>query len=175
METLEQILIRNAKNYPLMQPQDAVKLVYQNVFGGGHLTKDPASCRCILQHEFEDTPQNPNIPVVENIGNGLARVNLAAVPSSGYSILQLGYDFVNSAKLHTGNRTGFLLKLDILRRVTKKGIFSFSAEELELYLTEYIEPDCPESSHSEVYRQAYRPAYRIVLQSLLPEYLQKTK
>ena len=175
METLEQILIRNAKDYPLMQPQDAVKLVYQNVFGGGHLTKDPASCRCILQHEFEDTPQDPDIPVVENIGNGLARANLAAVPISGYSILQLGYDFVNSAKLHTGNRTGFLLKLDILRRVTKKGVFSFSSEELEQYLTEYKQAGYPMVSHSEIYRKNYKPAYRIVLQNLLPEYLQKTK
>lgn len=173
METLEQILMRNAKDYPLMQPQDAVKLIYQNVFGGGHLVKDPASCRCALQHELETTPHDPDCPVVENIGNGLARVNLAGIRTSGYSVLQLGYDFVNSSRKHTGNLSGFLLKLDILRRVTEKGVFCFSAEDLEDYLTEYEKADYPMVSHSEIYRKNYKPAYRIVMQSLLPEYLQK--
>ena len=30
MEELRAILIAHAKRYPLMQPQDAVKLIYQN-------------------------------------------------------------------------------------------------------------------------------------------------
>ena len=37
MEELERILREHAERYPLMQPTDAVKLIYQNEFGGGHL------------------------------------------------------------------------------------------------------------------------------------------
>ena len=37
MEELKQILQEHAKRYPLMQPRDVVKLIYQNEFGGGHL------------------------------------------------------------------------------------------------------------------------------------------
>ena len=44
MEELKVILITHAKRYPLMQPQDAVKLIYQNEFGGGHLIRDEEAC-----------------------------------------------------------------------------------------------------------------------------------
>ena len=44
MEELKAILITHAKRYPLMQPRDAVKLIYQNEFGGGHLICDEEAC-----------------------------------------------------------------------------------------------------------------------------------
>ena len=44
MEELKAILIAHAKRYPPMQPQDAVKLIYQNEFGGGHLIRDEEAC-----------------------------------------------------------------------------------------------------------------------------------
>lgn len=171
METLEQILYSHAKKYPLMEPQDAVKLIYQNVFGGGHLIRDPAACRCALRHEYEDTPQDAYVPLLEMIGNGMARVMLNALDRSGYSPEQLGYDFVCSAREHTGSMNGFLLKLDILRKVTASGAFGFSSEELERYLDVYEQAGYPMVSHSEQYRQAYKPAYRIVQLRMLPEEL----
>ena len=36
MEELKTILREHAKHYPQMQPTNAVKLIYQNEFGGGH-------------------------------------------------------------------------------------------------------------------------------------------
>lgn len=169
MQTLEQILRHHARKYPQMQPTDAVKLIYQNVFGGGHLIREPAACRCALLHEYEDTPQIFHSPLLENIGNGMVRVMLSAIDGSGYSIEQLGYDFVRSSREHQGSLNGFLLKLDILRRVAADGAFGFSLEELEDYLREYQKAGYPMVSHSEQYRKAYRPAYRIVLKRLLPE------
>ena len=168
METLEQILHNHAKKYPLMEPQDAVKLIYQNVFGGGHLIRDPAACRCALKHEYEDTPQDPYAPLLEMIGNGMARVMLNALDRSGYSVEQLGYDFVRSSREHTGSLNGFLLKLDILRKVTASGAFGFSSEDLEAYLDAYKRSGYPMVSHSEQYRNAYKPAYRIVQLRILP-------
>ena len=169
MQTLEQILRHHARKYPQMQPTDAVKLIYQNVFGGGHLIRDPAACRCALRHEYEDTPQVPHSLLLADIGNGMVRVMLSAIEDSGYSIEQLGYDFVRSSREHQGSLNGFLLKLDILRRVAADGSFGFSLEELEDYLREYQKAGYPMVSHSEQYRKAYRPAYRIVLERLLPE------
>ena len=40
-KTLMDILREHAVRYPLMQPTDAVKLVYQHVMGGGHMIADP--------------------------------------------------------------------------------------------------------------------------------------
>ena len=171
MQTLEQILRHHARKYPQMQPTDAEKLIYQNVFGGGHLIRDPAACRCALRHEYEDTPQVPHVPLLEDIGNGMVRVMLSAIEDSGYSIEQLGYDFVRSAREHTGSMNGFLLKLDILRKVTASGAFGFSSEDLEKYLDDYQRAGYPMVSHSEQYRQVYKPAYRIVQLRILPEEL----
>ena len=78
---------------------------------------------------------------------------------------------MRSSREHPGSLNGFLLKLDILRRVTADGAFGFSLEELEDYLKEYQKAGYPMVSHSEQYRKAYRPAYRIVLKRVLPEEL----
>ena len=166
METLEQVLRRHARKYPMMQPTDAVKLIYQNVFGGGHLIKDREACLRALQREYECTPQDPHAPLLESIGNGLVRVMLNAIDANDYSIRQLGDDFIRSCEVHKGNLNGFLIKLEILRKVTVSGVFGFTLEELDRYLEAYKEAGYPMVSHSEQYRRSYNPAYRIVLASI---------
>lgn len=166
METLEQILWRHANKYPMMQPTDAVKLIYQNVFGGGHLIRDPEACICALKREYENTPQEPQALLLESIGNGLVRVMLNAIDGSDYSIRQLGNDFIRSSEVHKGNLSDLLIKLDILRKVTASGAFGFTLEELNAYLEEYKKAGYPMVSHSEQYRKAYKPAYRIVRESI---------
>lgn len=171
MEELEQILRTHARKYPLMQPRDGVKLIYQNTFGGGHLIRDPEACRRMLLQEYETAPRTPGGPLLEDIGNGILRVMLGALEGSGYTPEQLAGDFVRSSEAHRGSLEEFLPKLDVLRKVTAEGCFGFSSEELEEYLTRYKESGCPMVSHSPQYRQAYQPAYRIVLRSVLPEHL----
>ena len=130
------------------------------------MIRDPEGCINILQREYENTPQEQHAPLLESIGNGLVRVMLNAVDSSDYSIRQLGEDFIRSSEEHKGNLNGFLIKLEILRKVTASGVFGFTLEELENYLEAYKEAGYPMVSHSEQYRQAYKPAYRIVLESI---------
>lgn len=169
METLEQVLRRHARKYPQMQPTDAVKLIYQNVFGGGHLIRDPEVCRRALEQEYAATPQERFAPLVESIGNGMVRVMLNALENSGYSVQQLGDDFIRCAEQNRENRKGFLLKLDVLRKVTAAGVFGFTLEELDTYLCEYKKAGYPVVSHSRQYRQAYKPAYRVVSETVLPD------
>ena len=69
----------HASKYKEMMPQDAVKLIYQNEFGGGHLIQDEEACLRYLRREYEATPKNPAVPQQESIGNGICRVNLAAL------------------------------------------------------------------------------------------------
>lgn len=94
MEELRAILIAHAKRYPLMQPTDAVKLIYQNEFGGGHLIRDEEACLNYLYRECADLEKEPTAPLYEDIGNGIVRVNLAAVNPKiwnswvGHSLIQ---------------------------------------------------------------------------------------
>ena len=161
MEELKAILIAHAKRYPLMQPQDAVKLIYQNEFGGGHLIRDEQMCLNYLRQEYASAEKDPTVALYEDIGNGIVRVNLAAVKPE--DLAQLGQDFIASAAKHKGTLDSFLNKLEVLRKLTAEGVFTFDTNALSAYLSEHKAAGYPAVSHSPEYRQAYKPAYRIIL------------
>ena len=160
MEELEQILREHAKRYPLMQPCDAVKLIYQNEFGGGHLIRDEQACLNYLRREYADLEKDPTVPLYEDIGNGIIRVNLAAVKPE--DLEPLGRAFIDSAAKHKGTMDRFLNKLEVLRKLANEGVFNFDTNALNAYLSEYEAAGYPAVSHSPEYRQAYKPAYRII-------------
>lgn len=169
MEELERILLTHAERYPKMEPTDAVKLIYQNEFGGGHLIRDAQACLQYLRDEYAQVEKNPAALCSEEIGNGLIRVHLAALPPQ--ALAQLGSAFLHSAAAHRGALPGFLQKLALLCRLTAQGCFSFDACALQAYLERYSSAGYPAVSHSAAYRAAYRPAYRVVLrqwQTLFP-------
>ena len=161
MEELRAILIAHAKRYPLMQPRDAVKLIYQNEFGGGHLIRDEEACLNYLRREYTSVAKDPTVPLYEDIGNGIIRVNLAAVKPE--DLEQLGRAFIDSAAKHKGTMDRFLNKLEVLRKLANEGVFNFDTNALNAYLSEYEAAGYPAVSHSPEYRQAYKPVYRIIL------------
>ena len=160
MEELRAILIAHAKRYPLMQPTDAVKLIYQNEFGGGHLIRDEQACLNYLRREYTSVAKDPTVPLYEDIGNGIVRVNLAAVKAE--DLERLGRAFIDSAAKHKGTMDRFLNKLEVLRKLANEGVFNFDTNALNAYLSEYEAAGYPAVSHSPEYRQAYKPAYRII-------------
>ena len=160
MEELKKILREHASRYPLMEPADAVKLIYQNEFGGGHLIKDRQACLDYLRKEYESVQFDPDMPRQESIGNGIVRVHLAAVRPE--ELDQLGADFIRSANTHVGSMERFLEKLEVLRQLASAGTFGFCAETMEMYLILYQMAGYTPVSHSQTYRKHYHPAYRVV-------------
>ncbi|MBO4939183.1 MAG: hypothetical protein J6C98_09365 [Oscillospiraceae bacterium] len=160
MEELKKILREHAKRYPLMQPRDAVKLIYQNEFGGGHLIRDEQACLNYLRREYADLEKDPTAALYEDIGNGIVRVNLAAVKPE--NLEQLGRDFIASAAKHKGTLDSFLNKLEVLKKLAAEGAFAFDADALSVYLSEYEAAGCPAVSHSAQYRLNYEPSYRVI-------------
>lgn len=164
---LKDALLLHAGMYPGMRPADAVKLVYQNEFGGGHMIKSPEAALIRLLSEYAATERDAAQPLLVPIGGGMARVQLAALEESG--IAGLNEAFVETADASNGTPAGLTEKLSLLRRVTAQGAFAFDAAELEEYLAEYEGLGCPAVSHSEEYRRAYHPAYRVVRESIFRE------
>ena len=164
-QELCRVLTDHGKRCPLMEPCDAVKLIYQNEFGCEHLISKPDAALARLRAEWASTPFDPSAPTVEDIGNGMARVALAAVRLTDDALRTLGRDFLRSAQVRTGRRETFLSKLDALRTLTEEKVFSFTPQELEAYLERYVSEGCGPLSHSPAYRAAYRPAYRVVKRS----------
>ena len=83
-----------------MEPRDAVKLIYQNEFGGGHLIRDESACLDFLRREYESVSQLPDLPLLDEIGSEIVRVNLAALDACGYLVDALGNSFLLSAAAH---------------------------------------------------------------------------
>lgn len=165
---MRSILLTHADQYPEMEPRDAVKLLYQNEFGGGHLIRDEEKCLSYLESEYQGLSSSSGMPLLEDIGNGFFRVNLAALDTHGITPAELGHAFIRSSSVHHGNMAEFLQKLQLLRELTEEGEMPFSADSLDSYLTEYEKAGYPPVSHSDAYRNAYAPAYRVVRSDFLP-------
>ena len=96
-DSLRETLTAHAGRYPAMTPQDGVKLIYQNEFGGGHLIADPVRSLERLRAEYAALPSGLSAPLAEDIGNGMARVNLSGLDPEEYPLEALNRDFVRSA------------------------------------------------------------------------------
>ena len=104
MEIIE-ILKTQAIKYPKMTPQDAVKLIYQNEFGGGHLIRDKEFVLKRLLNEYEAAEKSKKEEKYEEIGNNIIRVNLKAL--SKEELENLCDCFILSAQIHKGNILSF--------------------------------------------------------------------
>ncbi len=166
MTELSEILLLHAKKYPKMQPCDAVKLIYQNEFGAGHFIANEALAFERLKNEYSQCEKRPNAELFEDIGNGICRVNLAALNLNEYPLEKLFADFVGGSKAHKGSQESFLQKLTVLDALAKGENFSFTYQSFCEYISEYKSKGYPATSHSEEYKAAYKPAYRIIKRDL---------
>lgn len=161
MNETDWILRLHAARYPLMEPRDAVKLLYQSEFGGGHLIQSRDAARIRLLAEYRSVSQDAS-PLWEELGGGMLRVHLRALDAHGVAPETLLDWFCASAAAVHGCRESFLAKLGQLSALTEEGRFSFDAAALETYLCAYAGEGYPPVSHSEAYCRAYAPAYRVV-------------
>lgn len=162
-----EILLAHFRAYPLMLPADAVKLIYQSCFGGGHLIKDPAKTYAYLCAERASAVTVPGQPLCEDISGGMVRLYLTSPDA-----LQLSSDIINRvfaasaarvlSRSPAGAKTEAEAALGLLSALASEGLTPFSREALDAYLTDYRAAGCPPVSHSEAYRAAYAPAYRVM-------------
>ena len=158
---LEEILVRHGAEYPAMQPQDAVKLLYQNEFGGGHIITNPETSLRYLKEEFRRLEgQEEGSPRWEPIGNGLCRLELRGLWEE--ALPTVNRLFAAGARQVSGNEASFRRKTELLQRLADQGGMPFSGEKLSEYLELYWKDGCHMVSHSPEYRAAHHPAYRIV-------------
>ena len=156
------ILKRHAEKYPLIQPVDVLKLIYQNEFGGEHLITDPEKTLEHLREEYAAVERRPEEPLYEKLGNSIVRVNLRAIDIESYPLEKLNEDFVRSAEKHKGSLGDFVVKEKILTDRFEEFGFGFAKEEVVELIKSHAEAGHPPLRHSEIYRKAYQPAYRII-------------
>jgi len=130
--------------YPMAQPVDILKVLYQGEFGPGHLISDVAKSREFLELEYAEMQAGPD-ECIEPIGFGFCRLHLNAMDKPGVSMETFFRIFELSAMSHYGSQEGFAQKVAILKELLAE-----------------VPDNAVLFRHSEVFREAYRPAYRVV-------------
>ncbi len=161
-----QILREHFCRYPLMQPQDVLKLLYQRAFGGDHICPDEASVRAYLVREYEALPQSGSPVGTEEIGGGIVRLYLDGIPRA--SLDTVARLFVIGARTHRAERERLPRDLSAVTDSAKQGETPFSLGEWTEALAAWREAGEPTLRHSETYRRAYAPAYRVIPRRFVP-------
>lgn len=164
---MKEILLEQWNRYPKMELMDAVKLLYQSEFGGGHMIADPHKSLEFLKEEWsqgkdwERGCERSDSPIYEYIGDGMYRMYLQALEDH-ISPETLNQMFVLSAQHKKGTTESFEKKLELLLECCRSGELPFDEREVTEYLSDYKKQGYPAVSHSPAYKEAYHPAYRVV-------------
>lgn len=160
---MKNIILEHVKKYPLMEIRDVAKLIYQSEFGGGHMIPNPQMSLNRIQEEYKAMGTEAfNVPsIVENIGNGLARIYLSCL-EHGVPAEILNEMFVHSANNKKGTVSGLEEKIELVISMCQDNLLFYSVDEAIEFFEVWKQDGYPAMSHSETYRQNYYPAYRVI-------------
>lgn len=153
--------------HPSLTPRDIAKLCYQAARGAEHLLTDLNRARGYLLREFEATPADESIPLVEPISDTIARVNIAAWKARGLSPDTLFDLFAATAQVSGEGEDCLPAYLEEAGAWIAATDGTVTPEAWQDFLAWYRENGYPAIHHSEAYRKAENPAYRIVRRELL--------
>lgn len=151
-----QILGEHTNRYPLMEPQDYGKLIFQSEFGPEHMIADEESVRAFLLKEWEEIPQDSSPKSVEDIGGALCRFPLSACDSKEAAELLVRLFLLTAQDAGNPCRLPHTLEEKIETSI------QFGIHGMEAWAETWMEQGCPAVHHSDVYRDAYHPHYRLL-------------
>lgn len=154
-----QILEEHLGRYPLMEPQDIGKLVYQSEFGSEHMVSDRQQAEDFLIEEWKALPKDNIAGILQagqesarQISESLIRFPLSLCGSADEARL-LAHLFLSTAEECRGTVEGLEEKLEILKDLHIPG--------MEPWMAEWKQEGYPPVHHSQTYREAYQPHYRL--------------
>lgn len=153
------LLLLHFARYPNSILQDFYKLLFQSVFGPGHLIGQPEESASRIRSEIRRA--SPFSHLYDPIGNGLSRVHLGALPSN-FSPETVNRVFAATAAQCNGSRAELEAGRDVLLALCKEGSLPFSPHAVERTWTVWQKAGYPSVHHSDAYRTAYAPSYRVV-------------
>ena len=167
-EAVEALLREHFERRPLMRATDFYKLLFQGVFGVGHILGEGARGR--LQGEaasidIQDHPEEPKIERVSADGS-MVRVNLRPYLRQNLSLDRL-YEAMEGSSKETGIPEKFLYAWSVFHKLAVSGSIQVDLGELDSLNQELKEKGPSPHHHSESYRDAYYPAYRVVKREAL--------
>lgn len=163
MEEIKDLFETHLNLYPKMEPQDCIKLLYQNEFGPSHAIYPIQSFEA-LQKEVEHLEESDE-PIFLPIGNYLYRVNLYSALKE-YELEEIYEWFIETANTHKGSLASYMKKIKDFKKCYASLPFTFTEEALDSYLAYYRGLAYPAVHHSKTYVENYHPHYRIVRKNI---------
>ena len=157
------LFMLHSEKYPKAQPRDFYKLIYQGVFGVGHIVSDGAKAFLIEEAHRVDLNDYPNRLLVESVSpdGSMVRVNLRPFMRKKLSLDRLFWVMQRSAK-REGDAEQYMDQWHVLLGMVESGEISLDQDALDA-INATIESDgLKPMHHTEPYRDAYYPAYRVV-------------
>ena len=173
MSNIKEVLLNESKLHPYMEITDYVKLIFQHVNGGNHLLKSENEAKNYLNIEYLTVIENKNLPLYEDIGNDIVRINIARFKADKLNINSLFEAFKLSSIKYQKDIQQMEEAFTTLKELARENKLSINLEELEAYLKWYRDNDYPVTSHSELYKKHYDPHYRIINKQYLNIILNK--
>jgi hypothetical protein len=168
---LLKLLEQHLNWYPLMEPTDVYKLLYQGVMGSKHLLISKEEYTRFLHDEFEHLLPDSRQRLLEPVrpDQALFRLNLRP-----YKSRRLGLDKLTSSLIETGQLTlGTIAELraawaDFVRLCQQGRMRHFNINLVHQFSQWLEEMEYPSMHHSEVYQREYQPAYRLISARFIP-------
>lgn len=159
------------EKYPLMQPDDVLKFVYQSEFGPSHFCGSEEESLEAIREERKPLGYDESEALYEPVGDRFVRVNLAALDETVYPLEALNDDFVRSSAVKQGSRYAVMKKLDTILECFDELPFAFEKDELLSAIERWKAADFPAISHSMEYHKLYSPHYRVISREYVRDFL----
>jgi hypothetical protein len=147
---------------PEMRARDAYKLLYQGVYGVGHLMGPGAWDYLQKEAASLDVKDQPGDPLMESVSvdGSVVRVNLRPFLAKGYPLIQLMEAMRNSEVV--GNPKDLIEIWEAFAKLVWSGQLDFEYNEVDA-INRDLDRDAPQPMHhTQEYRDNYHPAYRVV-------------
>ena len=148
----------------IFEIQDAYKLIYQSVFGIGHIIADPELARKYLEQELDSIPAIDDYELIENISisSEIVRLNLRPYKFRNGSINRLFQAMLLTTDKISGSREDFLEQWNDFKQAVDNGELNFDKKELKVFDDKVKSEDYPVRHHSAAYKKVNQPAYRVL-------------
>lgn len=162
-QEVKSLIKEHLERRPLMRARDVYKLLYQGVFGIGHIMGDRAGEWLEFEAKNINLDDHLGDPLLERVSfdSLMVRVNLRPYLRMRLSLSKLFLAMKKSAK-KIENEKSFLKAWDVFREMVYSQVFQIDKEEFEELDSEIRREGCKPHHHSKIYRNAYHPAYRVV-------------
>jgi len=160
----KKIILEHKALYPEMQIQDVYKLVYQSMFGPGHMGTDKNKIAKWLNEELDTIVADSTVDLIEDISptGTYFRINLRRFKYESGKPELLCQAIAQSAAEAESDTTEFIANWQTIVELIESQEVFFDQDQTARFTESMTRAGYPIVHHSDIYSHKYTPSYRVV-------------